>query len=73
MAHFLQMLISQAGNNIFKVFQSPELATHHVLWTGAIGTLQEVILHTPGSPKKPIFCKCLYLWLETTFSKFSKA
>ena len=71
--HFLQLLIIQARNIIFKVFQSPKLTTHHVLLTGAIGTLQYGILHTPESPKKPTFCKCLYLRLETTFLRSSKA
>ena len=46
--HFLQMLISQARNNISKIFQSQKPTTHRVLLTGAIGTLQELILHSPG-------------------------
>ena len=41
--------------------------------TGAIGTLQEVILHTPGLHKKITFCNCLYLRLETTFFSSFKA
>ena len=46
------MLISQDRNNIFKVFQSLKPSTHFVLVTGAIETLQEEILHTPGLYKQ---------------------
>ena len=38
--HFLQLLISQARDNIFKVFKSIELSTHRVLLNCASGTLQ---------------------------------
>ena len=61
------MLISQDRNNIFEVFQSPELTTHHVFQslkpttqhvqvTCTLGTLQCGILHSPGLHKNPTFC-----------------
>ena len=53
------MLISQARNNIFNFFQSLKLTTHQVQLTGAIGTLQEAILHTPGLHKKTHFLQML--------------
>ena len=59
MAHFLQLLISQARNNIFEVFQSLKLTTHHVVVTGALGPLQYGILHTPGLHKKNHFLQML--------------
>ena len=49
--HFLQLLISQARNNIFMVFQSLKPSTHYVQITGALGTLQEVILCPPELQK----------------------
>ena len=67
------MLISQARNNIFKLFQSLKQSTHYVLLTGAIGTLQCGILHSPELHKKITFCNFLYLRLETTLSKSIKA
>ena len=68
------MLISQARNNILKVFQSLKLTTYNVLVTGDIGPYNEqwVILHPPGLHKKTTFYKCLYLGLETTFLRSSK-
>ena len=41
------MLISQAKNNIFQLYQSPNPTTHYVLVTDAIELLQWVILHPP--------------------------
>ena len=42
------MLISQARDNIFHLFQSLKPTTKYVQVTGALGTLQELILHSPG-------------------------
>ena len=67
------MLKKHARKNLFKVFKSLKLTTHYVLVTGAIGTLQCGILHSPGLHKKITFCKCIYLRLETTFLSSSKA
>ena len=53
--HFLQLLLSQARNNIFQVFQSLKSSTHHVQVTDAIGTLQYGILCPPELHKKPLF------------------
>ena len=55
----MQLLISHARNNIFKVFQSLKPTTGYVLVTGAIGTLQEVILCSPESHKKNHFLQML--------------
>ena len=56
--HFLQWLISQDRNNIFKFFQSLKPSTHYVLLTGAIGTLQCSLLESPESPNCLTFCNC---------------
>ena len=71
--HFLQLLISQDRNIIFKFNQSLKPFNHYVLVTSAIGTLQWVILCSPRLHKKLTFCICLYLRIETTFSRSSKA
>ena len=57
--HFLQLLIFQDGNNIFEVYQSLNPTTGYVLLTGALGTLQELILRSPESPKKNHFLQLL--------------
>ena len=61
------MLISQSRNNILEFFQSLKLTTHQVQLTGAIVTLEEAILHSPGLHKKITFCNCLYLSPDTTY------
>ena len=55
----MQLHISQDRNNIFKVFQSLKLTTHHVLVTGAERTLQHGILCSPGLHKKNHFLQLL--------------
>ena len=57
---------SHLGIQILPLYQIMQLTTHHVEETGAMGPLQEVILHTPELHKKITFCNCLYLSPETT-------
>ena len=49
------MLISQARNNILKVFQSLKLTTYNVLVTGDIGPYNEWFYTHLGYIKKPLF------------------
>ena len=66
------MLISQSRNNILEFFQSLKLTTHQVLLTGALGTLQEAILHTPGLHKKPTFANAYISVMKQHFQGLPK-
>ena len=70
---FCKCLYLRQETTFYRSSKAPNQLLFYVLLTGAKGTLQWVILHSPELHKNLTFFKCLYLRQETTFYGSSKA